>query len=204
MSAYFDGLLYGLLFILALGPAFFALLQTALRHGFLRAILVSLGVIFIDSIFIALTLLGFSKYLEMPEVKFWLGMVGAVVLLGFGLSSWLRQTSMPNTSDDQQNVSLFAFFFKGILVNGLNPLIVLFWIGIIGAVANLGYDFENQVLFFAGFITTVFCLDVVKAFLLVRLSSFISTRLIRNINRAVGVIFIFFGLRIVAYLVFNV
>jgi threonine/homoserine/homoserine lactone efflux protein len=203
MSAYIDGLLYGLLFVLALGPAFFALLQTALKHGFMRAMLVSLGVILMDSVFIALILLGFSRFLEIPEVRFWLGLLGAAVLTLFGVASWTRNTTAMIEEDKERSSALISFFLKGVVVNGLNPLIIIFWIGIIGAVANLGYSFGQQVWFFAGFISTVFLLDVIKAFAIVRLTTFISPRLLRNINRVVGILFIFFGLRILAYLVFD-
>jgi len=205
MGPFPEGLLYGLLFVFALGPSFFALLQTTLRLGFLRGVMISLGVITTDAFFITLILLGFSRYLEIPEVRYWLGLAGALVLIGMGVASWLTQArALAQDDRDVAPKKWYYYYFRGLVINGFNPLIIVFWIGIVGVSASLGHALPDQVAFFTGFLTTVFLLDLFKCLLFLRIRHLISTKFIQNINRGVGVVFILFGLRILAYIWLNI
>jgi len=199
MSAYLDGLMYGLIFIFSVGPAFFALLQTALRAGFTRAVCVSIGVNTTDAIFIFLILFGFSSILENETVRFWSGLVGALVLVLFGLSAWLK-TKQVSVAEGAERKPVYTYLFKGVALNGFNPTIALFWAGVVGSVSALGYTVDQQYSFFAGFITTVLCTDALKAFLITRFSQHITDRALTIVNRIVGTVFIFFGLRLIVYL----
>ncbi len=199
MTPYFDGLLYGLIFIFSFGPAFFALLQTALKHGFTRAVAVSLGVNMADAVIISLVLVGFSAILENEAVRFWSGLMGSVVLLLFGISSWF-QTKKVQLDTNEVSRPHVAFWLKGVALNGLNPMVALFWVGVAGSVSALGYTTSQQYGFFAGFLTTVICTDMVKAFLITRFAHVVTDRALTIVNRIVGTLFIFFGLRLLVYL----
>ena len=85
MPTYIDGLLYGLIFLFSLGPAFLALFQTASNHGFSRAISVSIGVNMTDAVLVGLVIVGLSSFLEDDSIKTFFGAVGVIVLLVFGI-----------------------------------------------------------------------------------------------------------------------
>jgi len=199
MSAYFDGLLYGLIFIFSFGPSFFALLQAALKHGFTRAFFISLGVNMTDAVIISLVLVGFSSVLENEAVRFWSGLGGAVVLILFGASSWFQSKKI-QIDDDTESKPLFSFWLKGVVLNGLNPTVALFWVGVVGSVSALGYTTTQQFGFFGGFLTTVLTVDACKALLITRFSHFVTDRALTMVNRVVGTLFILFGLRLLVYL----
>lgn len=199
MSSYFDGLAYGLVFILALGPAFFLLFQTAIKQGFTKAMSVSIGVNMTDGLLIALVIVGFGPLMEDPQVKFWLGLIGAIILIAFGVSSWFSKKNLPSDGEPKDG-SLFSFWLKGFILNGFNPLIALFWIGIVGTISALGYSSFEQMWFFAGFLTTVLCVDALKVFLITRLAHRITDRFLLIVNRGVAVIFVAFGIRLVVFL----
>lgn len=200
MTAYLDGLLYGLVFIFSLGPSFFALLQAALQHGFSRAWFVSLGVNMTDAILISLILIGFSSVLENEVVRFWSGLGGAVVLIIFGLSSWFSSKKIQRTNGEHTRPHV-AFLLKGAALNGLNPTVALFWVGVVGSVAALGYTVTDQFRFFSGFLTTVVLVDACKAFLITRFSHYITDSALTVVNRVVGTLFIFFGIRLLVLLI---
>lgn len=199
MSSYFDGLLYGLVFIFSFGPAFFALLQAALKHGFSRAVFVSIGVNMVDAVMIGLVMVGFSSILENEAVKFWSGLVGAVVLILFGVSSWVQSKKIKL---DEEGVSRthMHFWLKGVAINGLNPMVPLFWVGVVGSVSALGYTQTQQIGFFTGFLTMVLIVDSVKAFLITRFSDLFTDKSLTLVNKIVGSIFVFFGLRLMVYM----
>ena len=200
MSSYFDGLLYGLVFILALGPAFFALAQTALQKGFTHAMSVSVGAVMTDLLIIGLTLLGLGPIFDNPEVKFWFGVGGAIMLVAFGITSWLKARSIDAEEGKVEGGSMFSFWLKGVVLNGLNPVMIIFWIGMVGSVSALGYSVNEQTWFFGGFFTTVFCIDALKAYFIIRLSKYLTAKRLTIANRVIGSIFILFGIRIVVYL----
>jgi threonine/homoserine/homoserine lactone efflux protein len=199
LSSYFDGLLYGFIFLFSFGPAFFALLQATLKFGFSRAIFVSLGVNMIDAVLIGAILVGFSSVLENEAVRFWSGWVGAVVLMIFGISAWLKSKNM-QTDDDTKPRSRFSLWLKGVALNGLNPMVALLWIGIVSSISSLGYSQTDLFGFFAGFLSTVFMTDCVKSFLITRFSHVITERSVTIVNRIVGSIFVFFGIRLMVYM----
>lgn len=199
MISYFDGMLYGLVFILALGPAFFALFQTALKNGFKRAMLVSLGVNMSDAIAVSLILLGMKSFLEDQRFEYWLGIVGVVVLISFGCYSLFKKGGMEKIKESK-NRRLVSFWLKGFLLNGLNPIIVLSWVGVVGGVSSLGYSTEEQFWFFGGVFSTVLLLDIVKTLMITRLHSIINDRFVRVTNRLIGAVFITFGLAL-AYVI---
>ena len=199
MSSYVDGLLYGLIFIFSFGPAFFALLQAAIKHGFSRAICVSIGVNMVDAVLIGLIMIGFSSILENEAVKFWSGLVGALVLILFGVSSWLQSKKI-QLDEDYMPRTHMHFWLKGAAINGLNPMVPLFWVGVVGSVSALGYSQTQQIGFFMGFLTMVLVIDSVKALLITRFSNLITDKSLTLVNKIVGSIFVFFGLRLMVYM----
>ena len=89
--------------------------------------------------------------------------------------------------------SYLTYLLKGFVLNGLNPFILVFWMGIIGIVAvKYDYSFYQQIYFFAGVLTTILGMDVSKAFLANRLRSVITPKFILILNRSVGFILIIF------------
>lgn len=203
MMAYLEGMAYGLVFIFSFGPAFLALMQTAMQVGFRRAIMVSLGVNTTDALWISIVLVGLGPLLEGALVQQWMGWLGVVVLLLFGIFS-LRKTFDISTDAAEDRKPFYLYYLKGVALNGLNPLIAFFWVGIVGTVSALGHTTGGMFAFFGGLLSTVVMVDVTKAFLIRRLAHRITPRVLRMINRAVGLVFIFFGFRLAAFLVWGV
>ena len=198
MATYFSGLIYGLVSIFFLGSGFFALFQTALGHGFTRAMAVSIGIIMTDAILIAAIMVGFSSFMENEEVKFWLGIMGATVLISFGISSWIGKRFVKESK--VEDGGLLKFWLKGVVLNGFNPLIIIFWIGAVGTTGAFGYSLTAQAWFFGGFLTTILCLDGLKVLMITRLTKYFNSQTLTRINRVVGTAFIIFGLRLIAFL----
>jgi len=198
MATYFNGLAYGLVSIFFLGSGFFALFQAALSHGFNRAMAVSVGIVMTDAVLIALVMVGFSSFMENEEVKFWLGVMGATVLIAFGVSTWLRRKSLKESN--VEGSSILTFWLKGVVLNGFNPLIAIFWIGAVGTTGAFGYSLTAQAWFFGGFLTTILCMDAFKVVMISKLTKYFTAKSLTNMNRVVGTLFIIFGLRLVAYL----
>jgi len=203
MPSYITGLLFGLVFIFSLGPGFFSLLQTSVQKGFKKAILMAFGISLSDILYVTLALMGVSSLLEKPSIRMWLGIGGTVVLIAYGIYSWFKKPKI-YAEPESKDISYFKYLFKGFLLNGLNPFIMVFWVGIIGIVSvEYDYTYNQRVYFFVGVLNTILLSDILKAFIAFRLRKSITPKKILVINRSIGVILILFGLQLIYFLVDN-
>ena len=204
MPPLINGLIFGLIFIFALGPAFFALIQTSIQYGLRKAIFLAIGISFSDVFYVILVLFGMSKALETDDFKFWIAIFGVVMLTSYGIYSWLKTPKIHNEDAIGRDRNYGRQFVKGMLLNGLNPFIIVSWATWVSAITiNFDYDFNQQIFFFSGMLITILSLDVGKAFIAHKLKHLITARFIRNMNRTVAVIVILFSVQIVYFLITN-
>lgn len=202
MPPYFNGLIFGLIFVLSFGPSFFSLVQTSVQQGLRKAIFLAFGISLSDIMYVALAVLGLASVLESTKVRLWLAIVGATVLIAYSIYSWFKKPKIyPDTVDNKIDKSYLKYILKGFVLNGLNPFVLVFWIGIIGVISvRYDYGFAQQIYFFLGVLTTILSMDLVKAFLANRLRSVITPKSILILNRSVSLILIFFAVRIIFFL----
>lgn len=205
MPPYITGLIFGLIFIFSIGPAFFSLVQTSVQKGFKKAVFLAVGISMSDVIYVVLALMGAASLLEEPNTRMWMAIGGTIILIAYGVYSWFKKPKVyKNAIEGKKELSLIKYIAKGFFLNGLNPFIVVFWMSIIGIVA-VNYDFEplEQVYFFLGVLTTIFVTDIIKAFIAHRLRAQVTPQKILILNRSVGVILILFGIHMIYFLVNN-
>jgi len=204
MPPIINGIFFGLIFLFALGPAFFALIQTSIQYGLKKAIFLAIGISFSDIFYVMLVLFGMSKFLETDDFKFWMAVFGGFMLIAYGVYSWFKTPKVHSEESEVKDVSSAKQFAKGMLLNGLNPFIIVSWATWVSAVTiNFEYDFGQQVLFFCGMLLTILSLDIGKAFIAHRLKHLITVKFVRNMNRTVAVIVILFSFQIIYFLFTN-
>lgn len=202
MHPFFNGLLFGLFFILLLGPAFFALIQTSVQNGLRPAIFLAFGISLSDCIYVLLTIMGLSAVLDDPDFKFWISVVGSGILIGYGAYTWVRKPPEYDDAASESRSFLIKYSLKGMLLNGLNPFILLFWVSWVSYVnVNYGYEGVEQRYFFAGLLLTVLSSDITKAIIANKKKHLVNPRLIQRLNKVVAIILILFGLRIIYSLI---
>ncbi len=202
MSMYLEGMLYGMLFLFALGPAFFGLLQTTLHKSWRHGLAFASAIWLTDATFIAVTLLGFSSFMQVASVRIWLGIIGASVLIVYGIVSLVHKTA--NRPPVVVGATPRDAFIRGLLLNGFNPMIIVFWAGLIGALsASNEYQTEDLPYFFAGFLTMVILLDVLRIAFIRKLAGWLHQKWFGYLTRIIGVLFIVFGVRILVYLIWG-
>ena len=201
MHPFFHGLIFGLVFIFLIGPAFFALIQTSVQSGLRAAIFLALGISFSDILFVLLTIFGISSFLENPEFKFWISISGAAILIGYGVYTWQKKSPTYEEVTIEDRTLLVKYWMKGLLLNGLNPFMILFWVSWVSFVSvNYSYNSYSQRFFFAGVLVTILCSDITKAIIANKKKHLISPRWFQRLNKVVSLILILFGLRIIYFL----
>ncbi|GGF17690.1 LysE family translocator [Echinicola rosea] len=203
--SFIEGIGMGLVLSLIIGPVFFALIQNSIEHGFRHSMVMALGILVSDSLYVLISHFGVSYLTHNPSFKAGLGYVGGVIMIGFGLASFFKNTIQRPSSSSllrKEAPRRRKGFLKGLSLNGVNPFVLLFWISIAGMVhLKKGYSEVDVVLFYGGMLLTVFSTDLLKAYIAKRLRKFITPTFMLYMNRAVGVVLVVFGLRLLWYAV---
>lgn len=198
MDAAWNGFLFGLLLSVLVGPVFFALIQNSIEKGFWSGFFMAIGIALSDSFYIAVTYFGVSRFVDNPTFNMWLGGVGGVIMLGFGAVYLLKPVPQKGIKQShEESTKWFRQILKGFFLNGVNPFVLFFWIGIMTKI-SIDFDFStNQLLvFFVTLIATVFSLDVTKSYFAMKLREIVTPRFMKIMNRVVGVVLILFSLRL--------
>jgi threonine/homoserine/homoserine lactone efflux protein len=198
--AILEGVSMGLLLSLMVGPVFFTLITASMEQGFRYASVLALGILVSDLTYVAITYFGISLLTESPLIEKILGYVGGAILVGFGISFWRKkQVERPNSGGiPLPKAKKRTAFAKGFGINGINPFVMLFWISIASMVALKSDWGESEVVsYYVGLLITVFGIDLLKAFVAGKLSHLMTPRLRMILNKGVGVLVCYFGLKMI-------
>ncbi|REG91535.1 LysE family translocator [Algoriphagus antarcticus] len=195
-----EGISMGLLLSAMIGPVFFTLIQSSLEKGFRYATMVALGILCSDTLYVLLTFFGVKFLADSGSFELVLGYVGGAILIGFGISYLVkRQSAAPDPSlAEVPKARKRSAFIKGFSINGINPFVLLFWISIASLVhLKVSFDSMDVWLYYSGILVTVFSIDLTKAYIAKKLSQFVTPRFMFWLNKAVGVVMIGFGIRLI-------
>lgn len=193
----FSGFTFGLALAFMLGPVFFTLLQTSIQEGFKSGVHFALGVFISDAalIFICYQFATQLNLLENHKGK--LAVIGGGVLICFGLFQLLKKTRAKDLDDSRSAVHA-QYLLKGFMLNTLNPMVLLFWLSVVGIVASREhYTGVHEAMFFSSVVGTVFCMDLLKCYLAKRLKRLLTDKFVHRLNIATGLVLIGFGLEMI-------
>ena len=150
-----NGLLFGLMLQLAVGPTCLYLLNISLSNSFITAFYGIIAVILVDAFYIILAILGISKFLNNTRIKLF-KVFGGLILIIFALTmilSYFNLNIIPKFHPDgiisQNNV-----FFSAALLTLSNPLTIIFWSGIFTSkIIGNNYSTHDLILFSTGCLT---------------------------------------------------
>ena len=200
-SAIWNGFIMGLGLSFSFGPVFFMLIQTSIDKGWKESLIFDAGVLLSDFIIIAAAMLiiftlGVDVNFSNPRIQFWSAIIGAIILIVFGLILLLnpKKESRPIEVSELKSVSKLnhsGLFFKGLGINFLNPSVFLIWFGAVPAVAgSFGGNMRLIITFFSSTMISYFIIDLGKIYTAKKLKRFLTPRAITNFHRISGVLFI--------------
>ncbi len=200
-TALLEGIILGITLAFLIGPGFIALVNTSLQRGFISGVQFAAGIAFSDVVLIALSYLGALQFLSGSDHQVSIGIIGGMVLIGFGMYTFFQKFTMQKPVKIEiklQTERFFRFFFKGFFLNLLNPFLLIFWIGIMSLVsAKYGIPSREINLFFAGTIGAVFVTDALKSFVAHRIKRLLNMKVLTIINRIVGLLLMAFGVLLI-------
>lgn len=196
MKSYFQGLRFGMLLQLAIGPMCLLVFDTAQNSGFFPAFCLVLAIALVDAFYIALAGLGAGRLLEKEGAKRLLPLLGGAVLLLFGANialSAFGRSFIPGLGLDAPAGSLFL---QGLLLTLSNPLTVVFWGSVLTAkIVEDGLKSRALAVFSAGAVSATLLFLTAVALLGTGLKSFIPQTVSAALNLAVGLLIAGFGVK---------
>ncbi|NEW09896.1 LysE family transporter [Paenibacillus sp. SYP-B3998] len=196
MHAFFTYMFLGISLSAPIGPINAAQLDKGARFGFTHAWLIGLGAMFADLLYMLLIYFGLAHFLSTPFMKTFLWVFGCFVLIYTGVETLKNLKQMPEvgTREVQSGVSSFR---SGFLMALMNPLNILFWLGIYGSI--LAESVQNhgvtQVLWHSlGIFAGILLWDFVMAALASSFHKFGNHATLQTISALAGLSLVGFGL----------
>ena len=125
------GLIVGILASAPMGPVGVLTIQRTLNKGRWFGMVTGLGAAVSDIIYAAVSLLGMSfvmDFIENPRNMFWFKVIGGILLMLFGIYTYLSNPTENLRPTSQNKGSLMHNGITGFLVTFSNPLIILLFI----------------------------------------------------------------------------
>lgn len=197
-----NGIKLGFVLAFLVGPVFFTILQTSVERGFWSGVLVALGVSLSDIMYVSVCYFGLAQFIDQDQNKVYMAYGGGAVLILFGLYHLLiksRKSMKEEIKQVEEARGKFRYFLKGFIINGISPMVILFWLGAI-SIASVDFGYSRGIQFFVFFtavLGTVFITDLIKAYLADKLRRMVTPRTMMYLNIVVGIILIVFGGRLI-------
>ncbi len=201
MEIVLNGVISGLVLAILVGPVFFTLLQTSIERGFLSGVFVAIGISVSDSLYIALSYLGLSGLFNTPQFQVYLSYIGGFIIFCFGVYYLFIKSRKKIDFGNIEHVkerSPYRLMAKGFIINGFNPMVLIFWIGTISvATGELGYTTNTKAItFLATIVVTVFTTDILKAKLADKLRVVLTPAIVKFMNIILGVVMLSLGVKL--------
>ncbi|MEQ9591775.1 MAG: LysE family transporter [Cyclobacteriaceae bacterium] len=196
-----NGIKFGILLALLIGPVFFTIIQTSIERGFWNGVLVAFGVSLSDIFYVIIVYFGLAQFLEDGQFRVYMAYGGGAILIFFGLYHVIIKSRrrLGTSALSNGEAGFFKYVLKGFVINGLSPMVIVFWIGLI-SIASLEFNYHTGAQYFVfltSILLTVLITDLTKAYLADKLRAMITPRLLTLINVILGVALIGFGVRLI-------
>ncbi|MEK6783241.1 MAG: LysE family translocator [Bacteroidota bacterium] len=201
MEIALNGIKFGVVLALLIGPVFFTIIQVSIENGFWHGVMVSFGVSVSDSICVVICYFGLIELITNPQVRMGLAYIGGAILVLFGLYHLLFK-SIKNTHEEFRHGKkqpIYRYFFNGFIINGLSPSVLIFWVGTVSlASIDFGYSTGSQFFnFFFALLCTVLFTDILKAYLANKLRALVTPHFLMIMNIVLGTALIILGTRLI-------
>ena len=196
LKKYFSGLKFGLLLQIAVGPMCLMVFNTAKNVGFLIALSLVLAIALVDAFYITLAGLGVSKLLEKEKIKKIFKIIGSLVLILFGINIILNVFGINIIPGLNLKPTSTNIFIQGLVLTLSNPITIVFWGSVLTTkIIEDKLKKKELIIFSIGLVSSTLSFLTLVAILGTMLSNFIPDNISSILNVIVGILIIFFGIK---------
>lgn len=170
------------------------LIETSLLKGSKAAIILDLGVLLADVVYIALAYqnsCGIAEYIQTHPSLFKLG--GFIIFI-YGCFTTFSKGSLHFKNEVPLANNYLQLIFKGFLLNFTNIGVLVFWISVVLVISE-NYPKPGKFILYIGIVlATFFCIDLIKILLAGKFHHKFNDQLAYKIRKIVGLILVIFGI----------
>ncbi|MGG3448386.1 MULTISPECIES: LysE family transporter [Bacillaceae] len=134
MNSIFTYIFLGVSLAAPIGPVNAAQLDTGIKNGFFHAWIFGLGALAAEVLYMIMVYVGVVQFIESPFMKTLLWSFGCFVLTYTGVESLLTANKIEVNVRKGKTIPLRRSLLSGFFMSLLNPLTLLFWLGIYGSI----------------------------------------------------------------------
>ena len=199
LSLIYQTIIIVILLTFSFGPAFFALINTGIKHGYKPGALLAAGVVFSDlfvcMIIIAMVHFGAVNFLQDEKNQRFAGIVAGIILIVFGAFYFKKPVTKSEESIEIKVPSPLTLILKGFFMNLFNPAVWFLWLGNVTAVGKtFDYSMIKMIIYFSIVLGLVLLVELFKVFLAGKIKKFLTDKIMSTINHATGAALILFGI----------
>lgn len=196
MNSIFTYFFLGISLAAPIGPVKATLLNTGIKNGFFHAWLFALGALATDIMYMLMVYFGVVQFIDSPLMKTILWSFGCFVLTYTGVENLLTLNKIKNSLKFVKTIRFRHSLLSGFFMALLNPLTILFWLGIYGSILA-GSDTLTGiqiVIYSLAILIGISLVDFIMAFISSEARRFLTTRLLKSISILSSIAMIGFGI----------
>ncbi len=204
LSLIYQAVIIIILLTFSFGPAFFALINTGIKHGYKTGAFLAMGVVFSDLFLCILVIMlvhfGMANLLHSEKTQTFFGIIGGIILIVFGAFFFKKH---PVKTDDAVDIanqlpSPKVMLLKGFLLNLFNPTVWLLWLANVTAISkSLDYNIYKMLIFFLFVLSAVLFVELFKVKLAGKIKHYLTDKIMMIVNYITGTSLILFGLLLI-------
>ncbi len=198
LSLIYSTVIIVLLLTFSFGPAFFALINTGIKHDYKHGAVLAGGVVLSD-LFVCLIVIfcvhfGAINFLQDEKNQRFAGIIAGIILCVFGAFHYRKPISKSEENIEIKAPSSVKLLLKGFFLNLFNPAVWFLWLGnVTGVGKSFNYSVVKMIIYFSIVLGLVFTVELFKVFLAGKIKKFLTDRTMHIINIITGTLLIIFG-----------
>ncbi len=199
------GIFTGTILTLSFGAGFFAVIQTSINSGIRKGLLVASGTLLSDIMYIIVCLFATSFVSnELQKLETEIRIVGCVALIIMGIHTYRKHQNTESNIDTSQTKGIF-YILKGFMLNKINPLIIVTWLGIVAYVeSSLQFSNNDIAIYFSFVILSIMMNQFFICYSATKLKKILSDATLTKLNHLVGIIFMIVAVVLISPIILKI
>jgi len=197
MNSIFTYFFLGVSLAAPIGPVKATLLNTGFKNGFFHAWYFGLGALATDILYMLMVYFGLVQLIDSPLMKIILWSFGCFVLTYTGIENLLTLKKVELDLKFKKTTRLRHSILSGFLMALLNPLTILFWLGIYGSILAGSSETltESQVIIYSmAILVGISLVDITMATISSGARTYLTSTLLKTISILSSLAIIGFGI----------
>ena len=195
MKKYIEGIKFGMILQLIIGPMCLLVFHTSKNNGFLFTIPVIITIAAVDAFYITLACIGVSKLLENKKIRKTFQLIGSIILIIFGLNTILNVFNINIIPGLRIVPTTKNVIIETLLLALSNPITIMFWGSVLTAkIIEDNMKKKDLIIFCTGLVSATLIFQHFVALLGTLVSKFIPSFISNILNILIGLLIIYYGI----------